>query len=215
MSNTEIILIRHGATEWNREGRFQGQLNSPLTEVGVQQAQALGARMRSEPLRAIYSSDLERSSTTATHIAQAVGLKVQIDARFRERHFGVFQGLRRNEMETLHPSAWARDQSNDPDFAAPNGGESRREVLTRSWAGIETLAERHAGEQILIVTHGGVLGVLLRHVLGIPLSSPRTFKVLNVAFNRIFLHRNGRWMASTLGDVAHLNHIVTEYDSAR
>ena len=212
---TKIILIRHGATVWNREGRFQGQLNSPLTDVGIRQAKALGARLRDKPLTAIYSSDLERSLTTAGHIAQATGLEVQIDTRFRERHYGVFQGLCKSEILEQYPEAWARDQSNDPDYATHGGGESRRDMLARGWPGIEELAKIHAGEQILIVTHGGVLGVLLRHVLGIPLSSPRTFKVLNVALNRIFLHREGRWMVSALGDVAHLSHIVTEYDSVR
>src|SRR5688572_10047107 len=94
---TEIILVRHGETAWNAEGRIQGHLNTPLNEVGVTQAAALGTRFKSEPIEAIYSSDLDRANRTAGPIGAHDGRRIELDARLRERHLGVLQGLTREE----------------------------------------------------------------------------------------------------------------------
>jgi probable phosphoglycerate mutase len=90
---TQLILIRHGETVWNREHRMQGQRDSSLTATGVRQAHLLGRRFRHEKFGALYSSDLGRAYQTAHSVAEATGHTIIVDKRLRERHFGVFEGL--------------------------------------------------------------------------------------------------------------------------
>jgi len=94
---TQLILIRHGETLWNTERRMQGQLDSPLTERGLWQAQQLGLRLKDEPFTTLYSSDLPRAARTAEQIAIVTGHDILTDERLRERHFGVFEGLTQQE----------------------------------------------------------------------------------------------------------------------
>ena len=91
--STELILVRHGETEWNREHRMQGHRDSPLSETGWAQARRLGGRLKDETFGALYSSDLGRARNTAQSVADATGHEIIVDARLRERHFGVFEGL--------------------------------------------------------------------------------------------------------------------------
>ncbi len=202
MRKTEIILIRHGETVWNLERKFQGQLNSPLTERGIAQAQALAVRLQHDRLSHIYSSNLGRCYQTAQYVATIRGQPIIVDERFCERNYGPFQGLTRQEVQDNYPQLYENDKSGNPDYVIPNG-ESKREVLQRALTALEELSQRHVGERFLVVTHGAVLSILFRHFLGIPLHTPRLFKITNVGFNLVSINE-GHWLVETLGDVSHL-----------
>jgi probable phosphoglycerate mutase len=199
---TSFIVVRHGETEWNSEGRFQGHLNSVLSTEGLAQAQALAARLARERFDLLLSSDLGRTLQTASVIAMRTGHEIIVEPRMRERNMGIFQGLTPAEVEARYPREYARFTARDPDFAIP-GGESTRQLLERCVACYTELAERHAGLTVVTVTHGGVLAVLYRHVKRMPLDAPRDFSVSNTGINRL-IHRNGEWDLHTWGDVGHL-----------
>jgi len=202
---TQLIIIRHGETLDNAVRRAQGHLPGKLNERGVAQAQATARRLRDSSISALYSSDLERAYHTARIIAAATGNEIVLDERLRERHYGVFQGLRQTEIETRYPDIQEKRRSWDPDYTIP-GGESTRELYQRVVVCIIEIAERHPGETVVITTHGGALGVLFRHVLGIPLDQPRRFWVRNASLN-VFTFDQGIWHLESWGDVHHLQEL--------
>src|SRR4051812_29901432 len=104
---SELFLIRHGETAWNAESRFQGQQDSPLTLLGIAQAEAAAAHLAAHQLNALYSSDLPRTLQTAQPIALATGLAVVAEPALRERNLGLFEGLTRAEVEERHADAYA------------------------------------------------------------------------------------------------------------
>src|SRR5262245_4320439 len=126
MPTTRLIVLRHGETCWNREGRFQGHLDSPLTSVGIRQGQALARRLAGYRFSALYSSDLGRAEATARIIAEASGQEVCLDARLRERHLGVLQGQLVSEARQKFPEAYDTFKRGVADKPVP-GGESNRE----------------------------------------------------------------------------------------
>jgi len=208
---TELILIRHGETAWNRERRMQGQTNTPLSEVGRAQAEAVGARLARHPFSALYSSDLARAWDTAAAIARASGREILGDPALRERTFGVFEGLTYDEMSQRYPDEHARFTARDPDYAVP-GGESPRQFYQRSLTCLERIAAAHAGECVVVVTHGMVLDTLHRAARNMPLFEKRDAPLLNASLNT-FRRMAGGWQEISWGDVAHLAEVgVTRYE---
>jgi probable phosphoglycerate mutase len=203
MQRTRVIVVRHGETAWNNEKRWQGHLDSPLTAKGLSQAQALARRLSGERFSALYTSDLGRAYQTAQLIAAATGHSVVLDARLRERKLGVFQGLTSEEIRAVHAKEYELYRIRDPNHKLP-GGESLRQQVDRNLRCFEELAQRHLGESIVVVTHGGVLSGLFRHVLSIPLQAPRRFAFANSSLN-VFIFQKGDWMLQTWGDVSHLD----------
>ena len=202
MVRTRFILIRHGQTVDNAAKRAQGQLPGQLNERGEAQARAAARRLRGEDIAAVYSSDLARARQTASIITAATGHDILFDKRLRERHYGILQGRRWDENEIIHPEVQRQYRSGNPDYVIP-GGESYRQFYRRTVASVEDIAARHEAETVLIVTHGGVAGCMLRYVVGIPLEQPRRFWVANASLN-IFARREGQWLLETWGDVEHL-----------
>ncbi len=203
MEPTHVIVVRHGETMWNTEGRWQGHLDCPLTPRGLTQAQALARRLMNQRFNALYSSDLGRAYHTAQIISAATGHGVVSDARLRERNLGIFQGLRSEEIKTAYPEEYELYRSRDPDHMIP-GGESLRQQVERNISCLEELAQNHSGESIVVVTHGGVLSGLFRHTLSIPLQAPRRFEFMNSSLN-VFAYGGGYWTLRTWGDVSHLD----------
>ncbi len=199
---TTFLLLRHGETLWNRDGRLQGWQDSPLTEAGRAQASALAARLGDERVDAIVASDLGRTRETAAPIAARLGVGLRLDAGLRERCYGEFEGMTWAEIERARPRDYQRLAARDPEFVVP-GGESGRQFRDRVVAALEHLARRHANETVAVVTHGGVLGVVYRHAKDIPLEIPRTFSVPNAAVNRVRI--GGRqWLIEGWADTGHL-----------
>jgi probable phosphoglycerate mutase len=202
MERTQLIVVRHGQTTWNSERKFQGHLDSQLSSKGISQAHSLARRLVNRNFSALYSSDLGRAMQTAQIIAAAAAHDVVPDARLRERNLGIFQGLTGEEIETTYPEEYELYRSRDPDYVVP-GGESLRQQVEQNVACLEELAQRHLGESIVVVTHGGVLSGLFRHVLSIPLEAPRRFEFPNSGLN-VFTFGEGYWTLQTWGDVSHL-----------
>jgi len=204
---TELILIRHGETVWNREGRWQGHLDSELTPVGLRQAEAVARRLARVDFVALYSSDLGRARRTAECIAAASGRPLQTDSGLRERALGVFQGLRLDEIHQRFPHEFERFRRRDPDHVIPEG-ESLRDKHERAVACLERIARTHAGNRVVIVTHGGVLDSAFRLALELPLSIPRRWVLYNGSLSTFFRDDNG-WSLGTWGDISHLDHAGT------
>ena len=211
MNTAEVIVVRHGESEWNREGRQQGHLDSGLSARGKAQAEAIAHRLAERSFAALYSSDLGRAHQTAKIIADVTGHTAILDARLRERNLGIFEGLTWPEIEQRYPEDCRSFRTGDPDYVIPNG-ESARRRFCRTVGCLEEIAGNHAGEVIVIVAHGGVLSGLFRKALGIPLEAPRRFRLWNAGLNTFFFE-DGSWTLGSWGDVAHLADIGTLYDT--
>lgn len=182
--STRIIAVRHGETDWNVGTRIQGQLDIDLNATGRQQANRVARALVEEPIAAIYASDLQRAWQTATAIAEKADCPLLPEPDLRERGFGVFQGKTYAEIEALWPQASQRWRERHPDWA-PDGGESLTGLYERVNTICSTLAERHLGEQIVLVAHGGVLDVLYRLATGQTVQTPRTWELSNASINRL------------------------------
>jgi len=202
MQRTQLIIVRHGQTEWNIAGIRQGHLDSALTSKGLAQAKALAQRLARERFSALYSSDLGRAVQTAREIATVTGHAISVDARLRERHLGIFQGLNADEITAKYPEERRQFRTQGPDYVIP-GGESMRQQVERNVTYLNELARKHRGEQIVIVTHGGVVSGFFRHTLDIPLDAPRRFEFVNAGLN-VFAREEEMWLLLTWGDVSHL-----------
>ncbi len=199
---TRFIAIRHGETRWNVEARIQGHGDSPLTETGVAQADAIAQRLAGEKFDRIIASDLARAHETAKRIAALSGHAVGVDQRLRERNFGAGEGLSYDEIDRLYPGAFSRARVTDPDYRIP-GGESRRDFHERVVSTVEAIARRHAGETVVLVTHGGVLSTLYRHVHSIALEKAHAIAITNASFNSLAFD-GSRWRVDTWNCTRHL-----------
>lgn len=200
---TRIVAIRHGETDWNAGARIQGHTDIALNERGRWQAQRLAAALADESFVAVYASDLGRAHDTAWPFAQAAGLAVQREAGLRERGFGVFEGLRFEEIEQRWPDQAHRWRQRDASFG-PEGGERLDDFYARCVGCVGDLAARHRGQSIAIVTHGGVLDCLYRAATRIGLDAPRTWQVGNAGVNRLLHSPQGLSLVGW-SDNAHLD----------
>lgn len=201
---SEILLLRHGETLWNIEGRIQGHHDSPLSAEGVAQAEALARRLTEERPDALYTSDLGRARQTMEPIARATGIAPRADPQLRERCYGAFEGKTWPEIERDFPREYSQHLSGSAEVRA-RGGESMRDFHDRAVAALTRIAGASAEDKVVIVAHGGVLGMLYRHVMGIPLEAPRQYAMPNASVNR-FTFRSGVWRLIAWGDLSHLDH---------
>jgi probable phosphoglycerate mutase len=210
MSETTLIVIRHGETEWNRERRMQGTTDTRLSDLGRVQAHALGRRLAEHRFTALYSSDLSRARDTAHAIAHHTGRSVLIDARLQERRFGIFEGLLAAEIKARYPEEHARFASRDPDYEVP-GGESASAFTARCLGCLAEIADRHAGDEVVVVSHGLVLDALYRAANGLAHGEPRPVPLINASMNH-FGYGAQAWRLVLWGDVSHLAEgEVTQY----
>lgn len=202
-SKTTVYLVRHGETEWNLSGRWQGHADAPLTDRGESQARALGERFKTESFDACYVSDLDRAMRTAKLISGPTGMNFEPDARLRERDLGVMQGLTTQEMLERCPDVFDSFRNAGPDYIVPEG-ESFRQFHERCVEALEDYVSRHQGERVLLVTHGGVLGAIFRYVAQVPLEAQRGYVLLNCSVN-VVDKLGDSWNLLHWGDVSHLN----------
>lgn len=183
---TELILIRHGETDWNRELRFQGQIDVPLNATGHEQARRVAERLAGESVQQLVCSDLLRTRQTAQAPAQTLGLGAVSDAALREQNFGVVDGMRVDDIKTRYPQAWDRWTAFDADYAF-DGGECTLAFHARVMAALQRLAAAGVGQRLVVVTHGGVLDMVYRTALGLSLSGARQSVIPNGGINRVRL----------------------------
>ncbi|RME88118.1 MAG: alpha-ribazole phosphatase [Anaerolineae bacterium] len=159
---TRLYLIRHGETDWNVEGRWQGQANVPLNARGRAQAARLAQALKDVPFDAVYSSDLARARETAEALARLKGLPVHEDPRLREIHQGEWQGMLVTEIQARYAERFERRKS-DPLRVAPPGGETVAKVRERVVRALEEILAKHPGGTVAVVSHGFALAVALAH----------------------------------------------------
>ncbi|MCV2219251.1 histidine phosphatase family protein [Thauera sp. Sel9] len=206
-----LCLVRHGETAWNTERRLQGHVDIPLNETGLAQAAATAQRLQAlgHGFAALYCSDLMRARQTAAAIARQQALEAIHDERLRERHYGLFQGLTYDEAERQHPELYRRFKARELDFGFPQHGESLIAFSSRVDAVLGDIADRHTGQTVLVVTHGGVLDIARRLASGTPLETARDFPIPNAALNWIE-RTDGRWRLLAWADEGHLGSALDE-----
>ncbi len=209
---TRIIAIRHGETAWNVGTRIQGHTDIPLNERGHWQAQRLAIALATEGIAAVYASDLSRAFETGRYVAQAAGRPVTPEPGLRERSFGLFEGRTFKDIETELPEQASRWRKRDPHFA-PEGGESLVQLHERVVGTCAPLAERHPGELIAVVGHGGVLDILYRAATRLDLQAARSWELGNAAINRLLWSPQGFSLVGW-GDVGHLDEDALDEGSA-
>jgi len=203
-TSTRILAIRHGETAWNVDTRIQGHLDIPLNDTGRWQAQRLARALAArDAIHAVYSSDLQRARETAQAIAVATGTPLRTHAGLRERGFGLFEGKTYAEIEQTWPEESEHWRRRTPDWQPPQGGESLLQVRARILQTLQELAAPHAGQQIVLVAHGGVMDQLYRLATGQDLQAPRTWQLGNTAVNRLLWTPEGLSLVGW-ADTSHL-----------
>ncbi len=202
-----LLLGRHGETDWNREGRWQGHVDRSLNDTGREQARALAARIAVLEPAAIYSSDLARAWETAAPVAELTDLDLTPDARLREVDVGSWEGYTREQVQQRDPrryAAYERDKS----FGYPDG-ETFAALKRRSVAAIDDICAQHSSGQVLaIVSHGGTI----RSVLSAALDLPRAARILapgpaNGSLTQVWWD-GGRLRVISYNDTGHLPPLV-------
>ena len=199
----DLLLIRHGATEWNATGRFVGRTDIPLSETGVQQAKALAEMLKGEPLSRILTSDLQRARATAQALARGRDTIIELDARLREFDFGLWEGLTWLEIIERFPELTA-DHAHTARLYAPSQGETFDQVCSRVAPLIdELLAVSSAGDNIALVSHAGVIHAVLSVTLGLQFDT-MSVSIKTGSVTRLTM-KNGTWQLMDLSDVPTLD----------
>lgn len=203
--STRIILVRHGETDWNAEGRIQGHLPVPLNARGIAQAEAVARRLDGIPISALYCSDLLRARQTAEAISRRSGHETRLDRRLREWDLGVLSGRLREEVEREYPHA-CRIYLNRVVDEPIVDGESIRARFERVTAAVSDIASRHTGERIVLVSHGGPLGDCYRRATGADIGAKTKVDLFNGSINEVHIDA-GRWVLASWGGIDHLKAI--------
>ncbi len=165
---TRIILIRHGETDWNVEGRWQGQADVPLNSRGRQQAAQLAQSLADIGITVIVSSDLSRATETAEELARVTGLGIQLDPRLREIHQGEWQGQCISMIQANYSEALRLRQENPAAIAAP-GGETAAQVLARVLGAVEEILLKYPNDTVAVISHGYAIALLIAYYRQVPI----------------------------------------------
>lgn len=206
MSSTHVILIRHGQSQGNAEGRFGGHTDTPLSSLGRKQAEATAKTLSAEKFSAIYSSDLPRAVETASPLARLTNAPLIITEALRERSVGVMEGLTFPEAAAQHPEQYQDLLRRDFDHVLL-GGESYRQMLDRAAAKLDEAIRKNKGGRIALFTHTGTICILILHIMG-ALDSPNLKPVWigtqNCGLARFDLRADGFVRVLGINDTRHL-----------
>ena len=210
-----ILLVRHGETDWNSSGRFQGRSDVPLNELGLAQAEALGLALRPERLSGIYSSPLRRALHTARIIQMHhPGLSLQVEPDLVEMDLGIFDGMQGALWVASHPD-FLRVWREKPATLRMPGGETLQEVQSRALKGLMGIAARHRpGETVLVCSHNFVILSILCHAMGLPLDRFRKIAQANGSMN-VLRYGSGELWAEKVDDRSHLPPAPGEFGKSR
>ena len=195
----KVILVRHGETDWNKNARFQGQTDVPLSETGKEQAEKVGQRLAGEKISAIYSSDLSRAFETALAISRHHGLKIEKLKALREINFGQWEGMSRQIILDEHGDLYQKWLDNPMETRTPQG-ENFTEVQKRALQALREIAAKHANETVVVVAHGGLIKAVICEYLD---GDFWEFPQGNTAVN-ILEYSNNVFRFITLNDLSHL-----------
>jgi probable phosphoglycerate mutase len=207
---TRICFARHGETDWNAERRMQGHIDTPLNTQGQAQARLLAQSLQhaGHAFDHLYSSDLERAADTAKEVSSALGLGITINPIFRERHVGVLQGLRLDDAPHAVPDVWQAHLARNIEHDL-GGGESIQAFHERAQRALAMLVDAHAGQTILVVSHGGTLDMMYRIATKQALDQARVAIVPNTSLNWIAF--DGKtWSVERWADTDHLSTIALD-----
>ena len=204
-----LLLVRHGETPWNAEGRIQGHSDVGLSEKGRRQASLIAERLANIRIDAAYASDLIRCRDTARAILERHDLPLQTTPDLRERFYGVFEGLTVAERQARYPEMFAASVVNDLDFA-PTDGETPRETIRRMTPVIDEIRRRHADETALVVGHGGSLRAAIIALLELPDESTWRFVMGNCSLSAFDTYPDNTVML-LYNDTSHLNHLGARF----
>jgi broad specificity phosphatase PhoE len=201
-----IYLIRHGQTDWNVEGRWQGSLDVPLGDIGHKQAGALTMHLQDRRIKSIYSSDLSRALATAEPLAKLKGLPIHRDARLRELNLGVFQGLTHDEIRMKYPDEEKGMEADYMDYVVPEG-ESRRAMQARAYDVWQEIVTHEPNEPIAIFSHGGTIRLLLMKLFPGEMERLTKVRITNTCVTTIDVDGEDLRLVD-LANAAHLENVV-------
>lgn len=205
MNKTRFYLIRHGETVWNKEKRYQGWTDIELSENGQLQAELLGKRFQNLKIDAVYSSPLKRALETAQPVADAAGLSVVADEHFKEINFGLWEGGTVEQLTKKYGKEFSDFFESPFEYPFPGEG-SFVHVAKRSMEGFQLLLKKHEGQSIVIVSHGGLLRVLMITLMGMDISFYRKTWLNNTSITTIDMIDENP-LLYTLNDSAHMETI--------
>lgn len=200
---TELIIIRHGETEWNQTGRFQGHSDVPLSEKGRAQAEALAQNLIIDHVDAIYASDLIRAMDTAAPLARRFGVDIIPDTALRELNFGTWEGRNFSDINAECPDGMKHFYS-DPEKANIPNGEPFPVFQKRVAGRVSEIVRAQQGKRVVIVSHGASIRILLADILAMPIRSIWHVSQLNTAVNKIRFEDDGFAIVTLMNDTSHL-----------
>ena len=202
----QIVLVRHGATDWNLEHRCQGSSDRDLSDVGRRQAEQLGDRLRQETIHGVYASDLRRARRTAEFISGHHKLPVIIEESIRELDHGHLEGLTFNEIKQNYGDFLTRWRSEPAELRVP-GGERLADVAERAWLGLNQIVAHHdAADTIVVVSHNfPIVGIVCR-ITGTHLNQYRNFHLDPCGMSRLHHNRDGSWQVTHINGDEYENH---------
>jgi broad specificity phosphatase PhoE len=204
MVGTRVLLVRHGETDWNAQGRWQGHEDVPLNGLGTEQARLLAGRLAAERLRpaALVASDLRRAFETARLLGEALGLAPEAEPALRELDVGRWRGLTLAEVSRLDPQLLSCIEAGED--LARGGGESMADLRRRVGPAFDRLVARQPGGLLLLVSHGGPTRALLQHALPAGHELQRRLPPIGNASLTLLEARPGGWELLLLDDRTHL-----------
>lgn len=203
-----LIIVRHGESEWNRIHRYQGQLDAPLSELGLRQAEALADRLKGEQIDQIYSSRLQRAALTAQAIAaHHTAVPFEYSDALLEIHHGEWQGKFADEILTAYADG-LREWREHPTRSQMPGGESFSNVLKRTLDFREQICERHEGQTVLVSTHDVVVKILVADALGMNMDRINRIWVTNASISVIEYGADLPYLVS-LSEACHLGTLAS------
>lgn len=202
---TRLLLVRHGETTWNADGKIQGHIDVSLSEKGLQQARLAADRLKDEKIAAVYSSDLKRASETAEMIASAHNLPVITTPLLREAHLGLWQGLTVEQVAEQYPDEYAAYRKDSVTYRPPNA-ERLEDVISRCFKFLEEVTSAHPDDSIAVACHGGSIRGIIAAALGTGPVIYRQIRLNNGGITVLELSQD-RSILVTLNDVCHLEEL--------
>ena len=209
----KIILIRHGETTWNIEGRYQGQEDTPLSERGLRQGQLLAEALRHIHIDVCISSPLQRSYKTCQFCAELHSLPVAKDDRLTEINHGSWEGVLADDIAKRYPLEFAQWHSQPQLVQMPDGGESLEDVRRRARAAFDEYAAKYEGKTILVAAHDAVNKAIICDLLGLDISHFWQIKQDNTCIN-VLEYKEGSWRIVLLNSTNHLGFLFSGIEQA-
>ena len=207
-----IILVRHGETKWNIEGRYQGQEDTELSERGLEQGRLLAQGLKDVPIDVFVSSPLKRSFMTASFCAELHGNTVAKDERLTEINHGLWEGRLAGDIEAEYPDEFAAWHTQPHTVQMPGeGGESLEDVRVRVRAAFDDYAQKYAEKTVFVAAHDAVNKAVICDLLGLSQAAFWQIKQDNTCIN-VLEEQDGRWRLVLLNSTTHLGYLFSGFE---